>query len=213
MTKLNRRLVSLAVAAMYALCVFVAVPVQAYATTTGSHEVAAKYTKTQKATQTAKALKALAKLPTSKTSALKVNDATLCTLCTKASNEVFKAKNMGVNYKNLKNYNRLAVAKTRVDVIKTTFEGYVIDNHCFVKKPDPGLDTRMCLLMTVCEGDGYGIAVQTGSTYKFIKFDTNGHNMAKALITNTTKKDHISISVRGKLVNGKINVTSVVENQ
>ena len=186
--------------------------VQAYATTTGSHEVAAKYTKTQKAAQATKALKALAKLPTSKTAALKVNDSTLCTLCYKASNEVFRAKNMGVNYKNLKNYKRLAISKTRVGVIKTTFVGYVIDTHCFNLKPDPTKDSKMCLLMAGCEASGFGIAVkQANSTYKFYKFNTTGHNMAKALITNSKKTTGFSISVRGKMVGNKINVTSVVE--
>ena len=96
--------------------------------------------------------------------------------------------------------------------VLTTFEGYVIDKHCFDKKPDPALDTKMCLQMKLCEGDGYGIAIkQADSTYKFIKFDAKDHALAKDLIAKTTKKDHISIEVQGTLVGDIINVTSIVE--
>ena len=94
----------------------------------------------------------------------------------------------------------------------TTLEGYVIDKHCFDKKPDPALDTKMCLQMKMCEGDGYGIAVkQADNSYKFIKFDTKGHGLAKDLIAKTTKKDHISIEVKGALAGEIMNVTSILE--
>lgn len=119
MFKPNKKLMSLAVAAMYALCILVTAPVQAYAAT-GTHTTAS-YSKTTKAKQTSKALKALAKLPYS-TGYAKYYDsaaeyATLKTLYNTANNEVFRAKNMGLKYKNFKNYKRLGIAKTRMNQI------------------------------------------------------------------------------------------------
>ena len=119
MMKPNKKLMSLAVAAMYALCILVTAPVQAYATT-GTHATSS-YSKTTKAKQTSKALKALAKLPYS-TGYAKYYDSTaeyasLKTLYNTANNEVYRAKNMGLKYKSFKNYKRLGIAKTRINQI------------------------------------------------------------------------------------------------
>ena len=121
MSKSRKKITSLVVAVMYALCILVAAPVQAYAYTPDTHAVA-KYSKAKKAAQTTKALKALAKLPKSTTSAKAYDNAYEYTLLVSryndAANQVLRAKNMGVSYKGLKNYARLAISKARINVLR-----------------------------------------------------------------------------------------------
>lgn len=88
-----------------------------------------------------------------------------------------------------------------------TMSGYIMDTHCFLKKPDPGLDSKKCLQMAGCAATGYGIAVkQEDSTYKFYVFDGNfapestaAQLLAVNLINETTKTDHIYITIAGTL--------------
>ena len=88
-----------------------------------------------------------------------------------------------------------------------TFTGIVIDEHCFLKKPDPTLDSKKCLQMTACAATGYGIAVlQRDQTYKFYYFDgdfapaaTGAQLTAINLIDASTKTDHFYVSVTGTL--------------
>ncbi len=88
-----------------------------------------------------------------------------------------------------------------------TLTGYIMDEHCFVKKPVPGSDTKVCLQMPTCAATGYGIAVaQNDGSYRFYYFDgafapnaTNSQAKAVQLINDTVKKDHIAISVTGKM--------------
>jgi len=88
-----------------------------------------------------------------------------------------------------------------------TFTGIVIDEHCFVKKPDPTLDSKKCLQMSACAATGYGVAVlQSDNTYKFYFFDgefapaaTGAQLMAVNLIDDSTKTDHFYVSVTGTL--------------
>lgn len=88
-----------------------------------------------------------------------------------------------------------------------TLSGYIMDTHCFLKKPDPGLDSKKCLQMPGCAATGFGVAVkQADNTYKFYIFDgsfapeaTDAQQLAIKLIDETTKTDHIYISVAGTL--------------
>lgn len=88
-----------------------------------------------------------------------------------------------------------------------TLSGYIMDTHCYLKKPDPGLDSKKCLQMPSCAATGFGIAVkQSDNTYKFYVFDgafapeaTDAQQLAMNLINDTLKTDHIYITVAGTL--------------
>ncbi len=97
--------------------------------------------------------------------------------------------------------------KPKVEAKEQTMKGYIIDYHCYDKKPDPALDSKACLQMTGCAASGYGIAVlKTDKTYDFYYFDgefapkaKDGQLTAINLVNNSTKKDHLYISVTGTL--------------
>ena len=88
-----------------------------------------------------------------------------------------------------------------------SLSGYVMDEHCFVKKPEPELDSKMCLQMPTCAASGYGLAVlQDDGTYKFYYLDgdcapdaTDGQDLAAKIINQTEKMDHIYLTVKGNL--------------
>lgn len=93
------------------------------------------------------------------------------------------------------------------EVKAETLSGYIMDAHCFIKKPDPGSDSKTCLQMPACAATGFGLAVkQADDTYKFYFFDgtfapeaSDAQEMAIDLINNTTRKDHIYITVTGTI--------------
>ena len=101
----------------------------------------------------------------------------------------------------------LSCSAKNVEASELTFSGYIMDTHCFLKKPDPSLDTKKCLQMTGCAATGYGIAVkQSQNTYKFYAFDgkfapeaSDGQLLAVKLVDATTRTDHIYITVSGTL--------------
>ncbi|MHB1483244.1 MAG: hypothetical protein ACYCYI_01145 [Saccharofermentanales bacterium] len=101
---------------------------------------------------------------------------------------------------------------TNTKVSAETIEGYIMDVHCFVKKPVPESDTKTCLQMAGCAASGFGVAVkQDDGSYKFYFLDgtfapaaADGQLKAMNLINNTTKKDHIYISVTGSLTGKSI---------
>ncbi|MGV8906571.1 MAG: Ig-like domain-containing protein [Acetobacterium sp.] len=94
-----------------------------------------------------------------------------------------------------------------------TFEGYIQDQDCFIQyAPYYGDDSKDCLLMQSCAASGYGItALQDDGTFKFYYFDGDFATMAPFkvgtgsqlnawdLISNTSKDDHVTISVTGTL--------------
>ena len=96
-----------------------------------------------------------------------------------------------------------------------TLTGYLIDEHCFLKKcDDPGKETKKCLLMDQCIKGGYGVAVpKEDGTYEFYYFDgdfftdleslngTGGQKKAYDYINSIDKTDHIKITVKGNLNN------------
>lgn len=112
-----------------------------------------------------------------------------------------------------------------------TLNGYIMDEHCFIKKPVPASDSKKCLQMPACAATGYGIAVlQDDGKYKFYFLDgafapdaTGAQLLAIDLVNETVKNDHISITVVGKLTGATqkasdgevfpvINVSSLVES-
>jgi sulfite exporter TauE/SafE len=94
----------------------------------------------------------------------------------------------------------------QVKVEVQTWEGYLIDKHCFgLMKPEK--ETRACLLMDECESSGYGIALkQIDGSYKLFLFDENGHRLAYELLKKAEKNTGFKISVKGILNQNMINV-------
>lgn len=88
-----------------------------------------------------------------------------------------------------------------------TLTGIVTDSHCYLKKPDPTLDAKKCLLMPACAATGYGLAVQqSDKTYKFYFLDgefapaaSGTQDMAAKMINDSTKTDHFYFTVTGVL--------------
>lgn len=112
-----------------------------------------------------------------------------------------------------------------------TLTGVVTDVHCFLKKPDPKLDAKKCLLMPACAATGYGIAVlQSDKTYKFYFLDgefapaaTGTQDVAAKMIEKSNKNDHFFFTVTGtvtdetkKAENGKsypvLKVSNIIES-
>lgn len=99
-----------------------------------------------------------------------------------------------------------------VNAEEQTLTGYLIDEHCFVKKGDDpgGKDTKMCLLMNGCIKGGYGIAVpQSDGSYQFYYFDgdfftdvttlngTGGQKLGYDIVKATDRYNHVSVTVKG----------------
>lgn len=88
-----------------------------------------------------------------------------------------------------------------------TLTGIVTDVHCFLKKPDPTLDSKKCLQMPACAATGFGLAVlQSDKTYKFYFLDgefaleaTGAQETVAKLIDASTKEDHFYFTVTGTL--------------
>jgi type 1 fimbria pilin len=77
--------------------------------------------------------------------------------------------------------------------------GYLIDKHCFGLKA-PSDETVMCLNMEMCKATGYGIAVeQSDGTFRFFKFDTDGHNKAQSIVAAASGDKLGKITVTGKI--------------
>lgn len=111
-----------------------------------------------------------------------------------------------------------------------TLTGVVTDIHCFLKKPDVALDTRMCLQMEACANTGYGLVVkQADGTMEFMFLDGGFHPDAsgaqkkvRELIDGSAKNDHFYFKVDGTVAKDKktvaydksysvIHVTDIVE--
>jgi hypothetical protein len=93
-----------------------------------------------------------------------------------------------------------------------TYQGYLIDEHCIANKKGQE-ETVKCLQMPVCEKSGYGIAIDTdGEKEKFIKFDENGHKLAKELVDNSSKDKLNKITVKGHYENEKFILEEIKEN-
>lgn len=94
---------------------------------------------------------------------------------------------------------------------ETSFDGYLIDKHCAEMK-DPVTETKMCLTMEKCQASGYGVSVkQDDGKYKFYKFDDKGHDLAKDLLSKTTKEKGIEVVVKGTLEGDSIKVSTISE--
>jgi hypothetical protein len=103
---------------------------------------------------------------------------------------------------------------------KVTYTGYLMDKAC--SDMGMGMDgsdvvnapwdhTKMCLTAEPCKASGYGVSVKEGSgpEYTFIKFDSEGDELAWDEIENTSKEKDFEIEVEGVL-DGDILVVSSI---
>ena len=63
------------------------------------------------------------------------------------------------------------------------------------------------------DGSGFGISILQGDTYKFFPFDDHGNQLASQLISATKRDMGLSVVVRGKIVDGILDVSSIVESE
>ncbi len=69
-----------------------------------------------------------------------------------------------------------------------------------------------CLKEPPCVASGFGVLVKGhDETYAFHKFDKKGNELAMQLINKTSKKDGFSVEVASRVIDGVINVQSIVE--
>ncbi len=92
-----------------------------------------------------------------------------------------------------------------------TFTGWLGDSDCSPNLEDPTAMSSKCLKCPHCEASGYGISIkQTDGTYKYFKFDENGHKLAKENIVDKTKEKKVpAIIVKGTLDGNIIKVKSI----
>ena len=106
--------------------------------------------------------------------------------------------------------------------VQQEFTGYLMDVTCGTSATGKAMDksdvlnspkdhTVACLL--ACEKSGFGIMTKGNgdAVYKFTKFDDNGTKLSSDLLHKTTKKNGMSISVKGTLGNNIIMVSSIEE--
>lgn len=100
--------------------------------------------------------------------------------------------------------------KEIADPIKVeTWEGYLIDRHCF-GMVRPEIETRACLLMDECMESGYGIAVKKDDeSYEFFIFDEKGKNLAYEQLSKLEKNSEIKITVKGQFTENMIKVSEL----
>ncbi len=67
--------------------------------------------------------------------------------------------------------------------------------------------TKECALMEDCVASGYGI--WTGG--KFVKFDKPGDKKVATFLGSTKKKDHIAITVTGKMDGDMLQLDTIKE--
>lgn len=109
---------------------------------------------------------------------------------------------------------KTATYKIDINSPVQTITGYIEDVDCFFGYKNPADDTKGCLSMHSCAKSGYGITVpQSDGTKKYYFFDgtfatfadgktfdgTGSQLSAWNLIQNTTKKNNVTITVKGIL--------------
>ncbi|MDP4182224.1 MAG: hypothetical protein Q8942_14190, partial [Bacillota bacterium] len=82
-------------------------------------------------------------------------------------------------------------------------KGWLIDADCSGVS-NPASHTTACLKMPSCLASGLGILVlQPDATYKFYKFDVEGHKLAEKIVFSTIKENNVTIAAEGSY-NGEI---------
>ncbi|MHB8066188.1 MAG: hypothetical protein ACYDG2_26805 [Ruminiclostridium sp.] len=103
------------------------------------------------------------------------------------------------------------VKKEQIAKKVETFTGWLGDSDCSPMLKNPTEMMTKCLTHTNCEASGYGISIkQADGTYKYYKFDANGHKLAKENIVEKTTSENVpEIVVKGSLEGNIIKVTSI----
>jgi hypothetical protein len=100
-----------------------------------------------------------------------------------------------------------------------SFAGYLTDKACGTAgtAPDgsdvvkaPWEHTVAC--QVTCAGSGYGIMIKDGNAYKFTPFDTKGNELAAQILKTTKKTKGPMIVASGSMLNGVLEVSSLVES-
>lgn len=92
-----------------------------------------------------------------------------------------------------------------------TYEGYLIDRHCF-DKGDPEKESKMCLQMKMCAESGYGLAIkQPDGKFVFYPFDGNGQKLSEDLLKKSENEGAFKLSVEGKPGIDGIKVSAIRE--
>jgi hypothetical protein len=99
----------------------------------------------------------------------------------------------------------LAIALPAFAAAETWSNVSIIDTQCSTKaKANPDAHTRDCAL--TCAKSGFGILDKDGN---YLKFDAKGNTEATKLLQNSTKKDHLRVSVTGEKMGDVIQVKSL----
>ncbi|MCG8570720.1 MAG: hypothetical protein MJB14_11330 [Spirochaetes bacterium] len=118
-----------------------------------------------------------------------------------------------------KNVNEEESVMTHVAQETVKLEGYVMDIACgSIGKGMDGSEithspqdhTKKCLLF--CKESGFGIMTKNDEGfYQLTRFDSEGSNLALALIEASNKDKGIFIQVEGTLNNNLLTVTDIIE--
>ncbi len=99
----------------------------------------------------------------------------------------------------------LAIALPAFAAAETWSNVSIVDTQCSTKaKANPDAHTRDCAL--TCAKSGFGILDKDGN---YLKFDAKGNAEAMKLLQNTSKKDHLRVSVTGERQGDTIQVQSL----
>jgi hypothetical protein len=98
------------------------------------------------------------------------------------------------------------------------WSGYLVDKSSglAMKNGDIDLTTSpqdLTKTAEIANGDsGFGISVLQGQSYKFYPFDDHGNALASQLIRSSTRDMGLAVVVRGAIVDGVVNVSSIMES-
>ena len=94
-----------------------------------------------------------------------------------------------------------------------TLDGFLLEGH-HSTIPSPSEHKKLCLLMPDCAASGFGISVlQDDGTYRYYKFDENGHRLAVILLDSIAAADHVGIRVEGHIAGDVIHVSRLSQGE
>ncbi len=111
----------------------------------------------------------------------------------------------------IKNNAVQVISISEIAAKEQTYTGWLGDSDCSPNLEDPAQMGIGCLKHTECEASGYGISVkQKDGTYKYYKFDAEGHKLVKEnIIPKVTTKKVPEITVIGTLDGDILKVSSI----
>lgn len=90
-------------------------------------------------------------------------------------------------------------------------EGVLMDKMCSMKAQKEGqaaaaMHTRDCALMPDCEKSGYGVYTKDN---RYLMFDAAGNEQAAKALRASTKKDNLTVKVKGDVEGDTLKVASL----